>query len=66
MAAVIKLDPSCGNHFRRASESSIGYVLEIGVGDLLIHGIRKGEWLVASFLSASQLLIGQVVLGSNV
>lgn len=74
MAAVIILGLTPGARIKRAVELIVGCSLGVGLGDFLILMIGSGAWqislavfislVVASFLSASQLLVNQVAIGS--
>lgn len=74
ITVIIILGLSGGDRIRRALELSLGVIVGVGLGDLLVHYTPDGLWriplivgislLVASFLSTSPLVSNQVAIGS--
>ncbi|GAB3706483.1 FUSC family protein [Corynebacterium nasicanis] len=74
ITVVIILGLTGGERIRKALELSLGVIVGVGLGDLLVHYLPHGPWmiplvvaislLVASFLSKSPLVSNQVAIGS--
>lgn len=74
ITVVIILGLAGGERIRKALELSLGVIVGVGLGDLLVHYAPDGPWmiplavgvslLVASFLSKSPLVSNQVAIGS--
>ena len=74
ITVVIILGLAGGERIRKALELSLGVIVGVGLGDLLVHYTPDGPWmiplvvgvslLVASFLSKSPLVSNQVAIGS--
>ena len=74
IAAVIILGMTGGDRLRRAVEMSLGCIVGVGLGDLIVPLLGSGPWQIAvavaiallfgSFLSKSQLVNNQIAIGA--
>lgn len=74
IAAIIILGMTGGDRLRRAVEMSLGCIVGVGLGDLLVPLLGSGPWQIAvavacalvfgSFISKSPLVNNQIAIGS--
>ena len=74
IAAIIILGMTGGDRLRRAVEMSLGCIVGVGLGDLLVPLLGSGPWQIAvavacalvfgSFISKSPLVNNQIAIGA--